>query len=121
MPKILIVDDDRTTAKLLVTLFELEGFEVDSDARPDSVHDSVRALQPDACIIDCHLADRDGVALLRELRADPDLSRVAIVMTSGLDRGKECLREGANAFVLKPFSPAELIDTVRHSLKGVQN
>lgn len=120
MPKILIVDDDRTTAKLLVTLFELEGFQVESHPRPDTVLDVVRTLHPDACLIDCHLADRDGLAVLRELRADPDLKQVAIIMTSGLDRSAECLRDGANAFVLKPFPPSELIDTVRDVLERVR-
>ena len=120
MPKILIVDDDRTTAKLLVTLFELEGFEVQSHPRPDTVCELVRTLRPDACLIDCHLAARDGLAVLREIRADPDLSQVAVIMTSGLDRSAECLRDGANAFVLKPFPPSELIDTVRGVLESVR-
>ncbi len=117
MPKILIVDDDRTTAKLLVTLFELEGFEVESHPRPETVREVVRDGGYDAVLMDCHLADRDGVAVLRELRADPAFQRVPVVMTSGLDRSTECLRDGANAFVLKPFAPAELIDTVRRLLE----
>ncbi len=119
MPKILIVDDDRTTAKLLVTLFQLEGFDVVTNPRPDTVRAAAREEHPDAVLMDCHLADRDGLAVLRELRADPEFSKLPIIMTSGLDRSTEALRDGANAFVLKPFPPAELIDTVRRAMQGV--
>ncbi len=121
MPKILIVDDDRTTSRLLVTLFQLEGFEVESNPRPDAIRTTVREMRPDALLIDCHLADRDGLAVLRELRSDPEFEKVAVIMTSGLDRSRECMRDGANAFVLKPFPPSELIDTVRRALEGAQS
>ncbi len=121
MPKILIVDDDRTTARLLVTLFELEGFAVVANPRPDAVRATAREQHPDALLVDCHLADRDGLDVLREMRADPEFRTLPIVMTSGLDRSAECMRNGANAFVLKPFPPSELIETVRRVLEGVRN
>jgi DNA-binding response OmpR family regulator len=117
LPKILIVDDDRTTTNLLATLFQLEGFEVLTNPRPDDLGGLVRAQHPDVLIIDCHLADRDGVDLLRELRAAEDLGALPVIMTSGLDRSAECLREGASAFVMKPFPPAELIEAVRQALE----
>src|SRR5687767_3355567 len=58
VPKILIVDDDRTTTTLLVTLFQLEGFEVVTNPRPDTVRAAAREQHPDALLVDCHLADR---------------------------------------------------------------
>jgi DNA-binding response OmpR family regulator len=113
LPKILIVDDDRTTSTLLSTLFELEGFEVVTHPQPDTVLEKARALCPDILLIDCHLANRDGLAVLRALRADADFEPVPVVMTSGLDRSAECMRDGASAFVMKPFAPSDLIDLVR--------
>ncbi len=118
MPKILIVDDDRTTSRLLITLFELEGFEVVADARPETVRATAHKERPDACLVDCHLADRDGLDVLRELRADPDFTALPIVMISGLDRSAECMRDGASAFVLKPFPPIELVGIVRGVMEG---
>lgn len=113
MPKILIVDDDRTTSTLLSTLFELEDFEVLTHPQPDTVLEQARALHPDVLLIDCHLANRDGLDVLRALRADADFVRVPVVMTSGLDRSIECMHHGASAFVMKPFSPTDLINLVR--------
>jgi CheY-like chemotaxis protein len=50
--------------------------------------------------------------VLRELRADEALREVSVVMTSGMDRSAECLAAGAQAVVMKPFSPSELLTKV---------
>ncbi len=108
MAHILIVDDDRATVRLLTMLLEMDGFEVSGTARPDDVLEKARTGAVDAFLIDCHLAGSDGLDLVREIRADADLASKPIIVSSGKYVKPEALEAGANLFVLKPFSPADL-------------
>jgi len=106
--KIMIVDDDRTTVKLLQTLLELDGFEIAISPRGGDVLTLAEKFKPDLFFMDYHLADIDGVEVLRDLRASIQYKNAPIVMTSGLDVEDEVMAAGANAFLVKPFEPDEL-------------
>ena len=108
MPKILIVDDDRTTVKLLHTLLEMDGFDVTSASRGQSAIEMAQAARPDIILVDYHLSDMRGADLVRHVRANPALNGVPIVVVSGLNVQDEALQAGANAFVEKPFEPSAL-------------
>jgi CheY-like chemotaxis protein len=108
LPKVLVVDDDRNTVKLLQTLLELDGFEVAVSPRGADVIPTAEATHPDIFLMDYHLADMDGVEIVRALRAHPIFGKVPIVMTSGLDVSEEVLEAGANKFIIKPFEPSDL-------------
>lgn len=110
MPKILIVDDDRTTVKLLQTLLEMDGFEVVMAARGQAALELAREAVPDVFLVDYHLADMAGVELVSLLRAEPMFSKTPIVMASGLNMEEEALKAGANKFLIKPFEPNKLAD-----------
>ena len=105
MPKVLIVDDDPTTTKLLRTLLELDGFEAEAAARGHLALDKALATHPDAFLIDYHLQDMEGVELVVKLRANSQFAKAPIIMASGLDREDVALKAGANAFLIKPFEP----------------
>jgi len=106
--KVLIVDDDRTTVKLLQTLLELDGFDVSAVGSGGEVIDAANAFQPDIFLMDYHLSDMDGVDILREMRAGGPFEATPIVMTSGLDVEDEVMEAGASAFLVKPFEPDAL-------------
>lgn len=108
MPKILIVDDDRTTVRLLQTLLEMDGFDVEVAARGSTAIEVARATNPDVFLVDFHLADFDGLEVVSRLRALPAFANAPIVMASGLDKEEEALDAGADAFFTKPFEPNEL-------------
>ncbi len=108
MSKVLLVDDDRTTVKLLQTLLELDGFEISIASRGGDVIAMVEEIQPDIILMDYHLSDMDGVDVLRDLRGMDAYVELPIVMTSGLDVEEEVIEAGANAFLVKPFEPDEL-------------
>lgn len=108
MPKVMIVDDDHTTVKLLETLLELDGFDVSSVGVGGEVIDAANTFQPDLFLMDYHLSDMDGVDILREMRAGGPFANTPIVMTSGLDVEDEVMAAGASAFLVKPFEPDEL-------------
>ncbi len=108
MPKVMIVDDDRNTVKLLQTLLELDGYVVVVAGRGADVIPVAEQAKPDIFLMDYHLADMDGVDVVRELRSNPNFSNTPIVMASGLDVGDEAKAAGVNHFMVKPFEPGDL-------------
>ncbi len=116
MPRLLIVDDDATMVSLLKTLLELDGFEVTPATNPDRALESMRQLRPDLVIMDVFMNSRDGLELLRQVRASADLGQIPVIMTSGMDVSDRALDAGADGFMLKPYSPPELIAMIRQKL-----
>ncbi|MBL8162281.1 MAG: response regulator [Anaerolineae bacterium] len=108
MAKVMIVDDDRNTVKLLQTLLELDGFDIAIAPRGADVIPTAEETLPDIFLMDYHLADMDGVDIIRALRQHATFANTPIVMTSGLDVEEEALEAGANKFLIKPFEPSDL-------------
>lgn len=117
-PKLMIVDDDRTTVGLLKTLLELDGFEVSTKADGDSALSEVNEYLPDAFLVDYHLADKEGTDFVRQLRKSTRFARTPIIMTSGLNREVEAKKAGADLFIMKPFDPSMLLDQLTALLGG---
>ncbi len=116
--RIVVVDDDQVFCGLLKTVLEFEGYEVTVVSWPDDVLPTVRQLMPVLVLMDVHTGRGDTLGVLRDIRADEALERVLVVMTSGMDRSPECLAAGAHDFVLKPFSPSELMTKIADLLSG---
>lgn len=113
----MIVDDDRSMVKLLQTLLSLDGFTVAHEARATFILDAIRKEQPDVVLMDKNLADADGLEILIQIRADAELKDVPVIIASGEDVGYRCKKAGANEFILKPYSPDYLSDTLKKVLK----
>jgi CheY-like chemotaxis protein len=113
MARIFVVDDDRTMVGLLLTLLQLEGHEVEAEDPQEDLLERLRASRPDVILMDVHLRQADGIAILRQLRNDRLLLGVPVIMTSGLDMERECLAAGADSFLMKPYDPSELTELVR--------
>jgi len=120
VPKVMLVDDDRTTATLLETLLSLDGFDVVLAARSGEVLESARRERPDAFLIDYHLSGgMNGAEIIRQLRAEPAFQRAPIIMTSGMNVEDAALRAGANLFLIKPFDPTQLPNLLNQLLSAV--
>ncbi len=113
METIVVVDDDETFTQLLETMLRLEGYGSVAVTQPDQIVTTVRRKRPALVLMDIHIGDVDTVDVLRELKSDAALMTVPVIMTSGMDRGPECMDAGADAFFLKPFRPSELMATIR--------
>ncbi|NOK85980.1 MAG: response regulator [Chloroflexi bacterium AL-W] len=111
MAKVMLVDDDRTTVKLLRTLLELDGFNVITVERGREVMDKVISFQPHLILMDYHLDDIEGTDVIKQIRAAG--LDIPIVMASGMDVSKEAMEAGANKFLIKPFEPDELPGLIR--------
>jgi DNA-binding response OmpR family regulator len=115
--RILLVEDEDSIAEPLVAALEREGFDV---ARADTAAaglEAVRDRAPDLVLLDVMLPDGDGRDVLREIRSS---SQVPVVMLTA--RGEEIdrvlgLELGADDYVTKPFSAAELVARLRAVLR----
>jgi CheY-like chemotaxis protein len=113
MAKVLLAEDDSTMVSLLKTLLNMEGFEVLALDVDSDVPSIVQREKPHALFMDVHLGGQSGMEILDTIRQQKDLSDVRIVMTSGLNVREECISRGANAFLLKPFMPDDLIRALK--------
>jgi CheY-like chemotaxis protein len=109
MPKIYLLEDDRDMSMLLQTLLEIEGYQVRSYDSKRPAAAQVEEEKPDLVLLDVHLGGKDGIQILREFRQSPQLGQLRVVMTSGINLTEECLQAGANAFIVKPYMPENLL------------
>ena len=116
MPKIMLAEDDRTMITLLKTLLGLEGYQVVALGENDDVFEAVCQDRPDVLLLDVHLPNANGLDVLAQVRANVDTNDLSVVMTSGLNLEEECLRSGANGFLLKPYMPDDLLSLLKRSL-----
>jgi CheY-like chemotaxis protein len=113
----MVVDDDREMGRLLRTLFELEGYQVVLTRSYGEILDTLHRIQPDVVLMDVRVQGKETIDLLREIRQDEELAHTPVVMTSGMDRRRECTDAEADLFVLKPFLPDDLVQVVGRLLE----
>jgi CheY-like chemotaxis protein len=113
MPKVMIVDDDRTMISLLRILLEMDGYQVVSVDQHEPLLDRIRQERPDVLLMDVFLTHMDGMDLLSQIRAEEDLKSLRVIMTSGMDLTEKAREMGANAFLLKPYTPEQLIALIQ--------
>jgi CheY-like chemotaxis protein len=116
MPKIMLVEDDVTMLSLLRTLLKMERFETVTLSEQENVLEAIYRDRPDAILLDVHLTQGNGVDLLREIRSDPSLHNIYVIMQSGMNLATECTAAGADNFLLKPYMPDTLIEAIKTGL-----
>jgi CheY-like chemotaxis protein len=120
-PLVLVADDEADVTLLCRINLEFEGFRVveASDGR-DAVA-KAKAERPSVVVLDATMPVQDGFQTLDELKADPELAEVPVVMLTGhVERAQQAraVEAGASVYLTKPFKPAELVAAVRQCLKG---
>ena len=117
MIDVLVVDDDFMVARIHRGYVErLEGFRVVEQVHTGGeVVDAVRRLRPDLVLLDVYLPDRNGLDVLRDLRADPDLHTDVIVVTAARDveTVRSALHGGVASYLVKPFTFATFAERLR--------
>jgi DNA-binding response OmpR family regulator len=116
MKKVMLIEDDPTMITLLGTLLEMEGFQVVKVQRFGSVVEDITREMPDAILMDVHLTDLDGLTFLAEIRQTEGIKDIKVIMSSGMDKQYESEQAGADAFLLKPYMPDELITKITNLL-----
>ena len=113
MAKVLLAEDDPTMVSLLKVLLKMEGFDVVALSSDANVPACIVSEKPDVLFMDVHIGQQNGMEIIESIRKNPETSDLRVVMTSGLNVKDECLRRGANHFLLKPFMPDDLISVLK--------
>jgi DNA-binding response OmpR family regulator len=100
-------------ARLLGTLLRMEGYDVTALDDEVDIVEAVERLAPDALVLDVIFARQNGLEVVERLRRSEFGAQLYVLMISGLSMRDDCLRRGANDFLLKPFMPEELTDLLR--------
>lgn len=118
MPKILIVEDDPAVRDILKIALEREGMTVEAVGNGEKALESFRdAGALDLVILDIVLPDIDGITLCQELRRSSDVPIVMLTAREGERNVVVGLEVGADDYVTKPASPAEVVSRVRAHLR----
>ena len=114
MPKILVVDDEKVLVKGIKFNLENEGYQVEVGYDGEEAVEQARTGQFDLIILDLMMPFMDGMTCLREMRARHINTPVIILTARGEEYDKLAgLESGADDYVVKPFSPRELVARVK--------
>ena len=117
---VLVVDDDAKIVRLVRTYLERDGFSVVTAADGPAALDAIERHRPSLVVLDLMLPELDGRAVIRAVRRDDEAGATPIIVLSArgstLDRIAG-LEDGADDYLPKPFSPAELVLRVKSILR----
>lgn len=120
MPRVLVVEDEADLRELLEAALRSAGYEVTTAADGRAGLRAARTELPDLVVLDLMLPDIDGADLCRTLRSEPATADVVIFVISAksdlLDR-IGAFQQGADDFLVKPFSFRELLLRIRAMLR----
>ena len=121
--RLLLVEDDKAIAELILWHFERQGFSVRRTADGEEALLMAEEEVPDIVILDWMIEGISGIEVCRRLRRKASTANVPIIMLTA--RGEEAdrirgLETGADDYVTKPFSPAELVARVNAVLRRVR-
>jgi len=118
--RILFVEDEPAVQELIRFTLEQAGMQAIGAASAEDALAQLNDILPDALLIDWMLPNKSGLALARQLRAESRTAELPIIMVSA--RGEESdrvtgLEQGADDYVVKPFSPRELVARIQAVLR----
>lgn len=114
--RVLLIEDEPNIIEAISFILSRDGWDVKAHSNGHDAMDVVRAQRPDVIILDVMLPGRNGFDILADIRADPDLGQVPVLMLTARGQLKDremAERAGASHYMTKPFSNAEVLDAVR--------
>jgi two-component system alkaline phosphatase synthesis response regulator PhoP len=117
---ILVVDDDRKIVQLVRTYLEREGYAVITAGDGPAALDAIEQHAPALVVLDLMLPELDGLGVMRAVRRDEELGDIPILVLSARGSTPDRiagLRDGADDYLAKPFSPGELVLRVKAILR----
>jgi DNA-binding response OmpR family regulator len=115
-PSIYVVDDDPLILAFLQTALASQGFSVELFETGERMLGKARSQAPALFVVDVRLPTTDGIELVRTLRSIDACADVPILMLTGegrLDRIVMAMQAGANDYLMKPFSPEQIVAKIR--------
>lgn len=119
-PRVLVVDDEAPLRELIVVTLG-DGFRCEEVSDGETALTRLRESPPDLVVLDVMLPGVGGIDVLRELRADPALRDVRVVVVSAWQAQEDvavALEAGADSFLPKPFRVEDLLSTAEELVGG---
>lgn len=116
--RILVIDDDESVRKVLVTALEDEGYAVDTAENGGEAIRKSNANFYNLALVDIRLPDMEGTRLLSEMKeSTPKMVKIIVTGYPGLKNAVDAVNRGADAYVVKPLKMENLLATVKEHLK----
>jgi len=113
MHTIMLVEDNREMGRLMRFLFELAGYRVVATDAYEDVLPLLQEVLPDAVLMDVNVHGKETIDLVQQVRMlNGRIASTLLVMTSAMDCYLECMRAGADRFILKPFLPDQVVEEI---------
>ena len=119
MAKITIIDDAAADLKMMESILKSANHTVTAHNDPTSVEDKIVADKPDLVMLDIVMPQRNGYEVLRALKRNPVTKSVPVILVSSKSEDTDVrwgLRQGAAAYVTKPYTPEGVLTAVREHL-----
>lgn len=116
---VLVVDDEEDILLLCRVNLEFEGYRVVTASSGVDGLRIAREIRPSMVLLDVMMPSMDGWHVLEALKADPETSAIPVVMLTARVQGEDQMRGwsgGAADYIMKPFSPVALLETLRNVL-----
>ena len=118
--KILVVDDEPYLAEMMANRLEANRYTVVTALSGRDALDQVAKVKPDLILLDILMPDMDGYQILRRLKEDPKTQSLPVIMLTvkkWSEDIKKAMESGASDYIVKPFSPAEVLKKIEGVLK----
>jgi CheY-like chemotaxis protein len=118
--KILVVDDDLDTLRLVGLMLERQGYAIVAASTGQQALSLAKSEKPDLIVLDLMMPDIDGIQVARQLRANPETQNIFIIMFTARGQMEDKLEgfdAGADDYLTKPVQPRELIAHIKAVLK----
>jgi twitching motility two-component system response regulator PilH len=121
MSTVLVVEDSIPQREMITDLLRGIGLEVTVASDGMEALEQIQSHRPDMVVLDIVMPRMNGYELCRRLKADPSTQSMPVVLCSS--KGEEFdrywgMKQGADAYIAKPFQPTELVGTVKQLLRG---
>ena len=116
---ILIVDDDKSILRTFTRILQKHGYEIDTAETGKEAIEKADKKNYDLALVDIRLPDMDGTELLAKMKKQ--LQNTIKIMITGfpsIESGVKALDEGADAYLVKPVKPEELLMLIKEKLKN---
>jgi two-component system chemotaxis response regulator CheY len=115
MASILAVDDSASMRKMVSFTLRAAGYEVEEAVDGVDALEKAQVRKFDCVVTDVNMPNKDGITLIRDLRALPDYKFIPMLMLtteSGIEKKQEGKAAGATGWMVKPFNPDQLLKTL---------
>ncbi len=117
--RILVVDDDKSILRTFTRILQKNGYEIDVAENGKEAVEKSRRQRFNLALIDIRLPDMDGTDVLMKMQKTiPDAVKIMITGFPSLETGVKALDEGADAYLVKPVKPEELIALIEEKLRS---